>query len=257
MSTSDGNDDTDARAEDWALSSDDEFESGGYHERLAATYRSRHAGWQAPQGPEGLGRQQWPAQLQQPLAARQAPQDPSPSVKKENSVSHRSSTGSSCAPSGDWISSDSDAPPARALKHGHQQLPRVDWSADVVTVMVRQIPRTFDQSMFIAEVARRGYQGLFDFIYLPLDTKKGKNVGYGFVNFTKPKYAKMFLRDLDGCYLDAQMQAEGKPVRVHPASVQGYEANYAQFVEAKPGQQRDPRLGPLFLPGGGYAGALR
>jgi len=122
------------------------------------------------------------------------------------------------------------------------------WDAGVVTVMVRQLPRQFTQRMFLQEVIRRGFEGLFDFLYLPYDFKKGINVGYGFVNFTEPEYALRFRDSLDGQYLDKYMRMKSKAIRVHPAQVQGYEANYRHFAHTKTGQKQDPAFSPLFFP---------
>lgn len=122
------------------------------------------------------------------------------------------------------------------------------WDAGVVTVMVRQLPRQLTQRMFLQEVVRRGFEGLFDFLYLPYDFKKGINVGYGFVNFTNPEYALRFRDSLDGQYLDKYMRMKSKAVRVHPAQVQGYEANFRHFSQTKTGQKQDPAFSPLFFP---------
>lgn len=117
----------------------------------------------------------------------------------------------------------------------------------MVTVMVRQLPRQYTQRMLLQEVIRRGFEGLFDFLYLPYDFKKGINVGYGFVNFTEPEYALQFRDSLDGQFLDKYMRMKGKAVRVHPAQVQGYEANYRHFAHTKTGQKQDPAFSPLFF----------
>jgi hypothetical protein len=122
------------------------------------------------------------------------------------------------------------------------------WDDGVVTVMVRQIPRRFTQLMFLKEVNCSGFEGLFDFLYLPYDLKKGINVGYGFLNFITPQHAQEFRKAFDGSFLDKQIRCRAKPVRVHPASVQGYEANYRHFVQTKTGQKQDPQFSPLFFP---------
>ncbi|CAK0796057.1 unnamed protein product [Prorocentrum cordatum] len=128
------------------------------------------------------------------------------------------------------------------------------WDDGVVTVMVRQIPRRFTQLMFLKEVNCSGFEGLFDFLYLPYDLKKGINVGYGFLNFITPHHAQEFRRAFDGSFLDKQIRCRAKPVRVHPASVQGYEANYRHFVQTKTGQKQDgPPVQSTLLPEGGRA----
>lgn len=126
----------------------------------------------------------------------------------------------------------------------------MSWEEGVVTVMVRQIPRQYTQLMFLKEVNDRGFEGFYDFLYLPFDLKKGINVGYGFISFTDLHHCKDFRDEFDGSYLDKNMKFRGKPLRVHPAAVQGYEANYRHFVQTKTGQKQDPQFSPLFFPGG-------
>jgi len=138
--------------------------------------------------------------------------------------------------------------------HDRRRRSRLDpmsWDEGVVTVMVRQIPRQFTQLIFLKEVNRRGFEGLYDFLYLPFDLKKGINVGYGFLSFIDPKHAQDFRTELDGAFLDRHMRMKGKPLRIHPAKVQGYEANYKHFVQTKTGQKQDPHFSPLFFPSGG------
>ncbi|CAK0806895.1 unnamed protein product, partial [Prorocentrum cordatum] len=127
---------------------------------------------------------------------------------------------------------------------------RKEWSTDVTTVMIRQLPRQFTQVMLFEELTRRGFGRLFDFLYLPFDTKKGSNVGYGFVNFLQPQHAELFRREFDGTYMDGVVYQQDKLIHVHPASVQGYEANHEYFSQTRSLQRLDPRYSPIFLPGG-------
>jgi hypothetical protein len=135
-----------------------------------------------------------------------------------------------------------------ASKRARCPAERMEWSSEVMTVMIRQLPRQLTQSMFMEELTQRGFGGLFDFMYLPFDLKKGFNVGYGFVNFTRPEHADLFRREFDGAYIDEAMRHRSKPLHVHPASVQGYEANYEHFAQTKTGQRQDPQYSPIFLP---------
>lgn len=125
----------------------------------------------------------------------------------------------------------------------------MSWADGVVTVMIRQVPRQYSQLMLLKEVNRLGFEGLYDFFYLPFDLKKGINVGYGFVSFIHPRHALAFREEFEGCYLDPS-DAKCKPLHVHPASVQGYEANCSHFMSTKTGQKQDPQFSPLFFPHG-------
>lgn len=119
----------------------------------------------------------------------------------------------------------------------------------VVTLMVRNIPRRFTQLMFVKSVNDWGYEGFYDFLYLPFDRKKGTNNGYGFINFIDVHHCKAFRDGFDGAYLDRSVKFRGQPLRVSPATVQGYQANYEHFVQTKTGRKHDPQFSPLFFPG--------
>lgn len=55
------------------------------------------------------------------------------------------------------------------------------------------------------------------------------------------------MAEFDGIYLDKQMRMKGRPIRVHPAATQGYEANHQHFMHTKTGQKQDPCFSPIFL----------
>jgi hypothetical protein len=133
----------------------------------------------------------------------------------------------------------------------------MSWDCGVKTVMIRQIPRQYTQAMLLQEVNNRGFENLFDFLYLPFDFKKGVNVGYGFINFIDTKYAESCRDEFDGTYLEQKVKHKGKPLRVHPAQVQGYEANHRHFVQTKTGQKQDPHFSPLFFPDGMTAAPVK
>lgn len=129
---------------------------------------------------------------------------------------------------------------------------KLAWKAGVVTVMVRQIPWHWTQLMFVRAVLQRGFKGLFDFIYLPVDIKKGTNVGYGFINFIDPAHAIAFRKAFNHTFLEARSRPQKDPLCVHPASVQGYEANRQHFSKTKTGHKTNPQFSPLYFPGGSW-----
>eukprot|EP00448_Togula_jolla_P001502 CAMPEP_0170599292 /NCGR_PEP_ID=MMETSP0224-20130122/16715_1 /TAXON_ID=285029 /ORGANISM="Togula jolla, Strain CCCM 725" /LENGTH=360 /DNA_ID=CAMNT_0010923925 /DNA_START=61 /DNA_END=1143 /DNA_ORIENTATION=- len=139
----------------------------------------------------------------------------------------------------------------RRRRSGGQTRHLDQWADDVVTVMVRQIPRHFTQMDFLKLVNRSGFKGLFNFLYLPYDYKKGINVGYGFVSFVKPEHAQEFHVAFDGVNVEKRSRMRWKPFHVHPASVQGYDANWQHFMQTKVGQNLDPHFSPLFFPDAG------
>lgn len=116
----------------------------------------------------------------------------------------------------------------------------------LTTVMIRQLARSYTQWMLKEEANNRGFKGLYDFVYVPFDSKKGRNVGYGFMNFMDPQSAKAFRDAFDGS-LESSMVQNGKPLRVHPAKVQGYEANFSHFLLGEGSLNHDHQNTPLFL----------
>lgn len=124
----------------------------------------------------------------------------------------------------------------------------MSWDDNVLTVMMRKVPQYYTQRMLLERVVERGFGEYIDFLYLPFDHGKRKNVGYGFVNFTEPKHALAFRDAFDDTYLDDGTRCRFKQVRVHPASLQGFNANWQHFKQTKTGQKQDPEYSPLFFP---------
>lgn len=120
------------------------------------------------------------------------------------------------------------------------------WGQDLTTVMVRHVSRQCTQWKLVSEINKCGFEGLFDFVHLPFDSKRHVNVGYGFVNFVDPRSARAFRDKFDGAYMDGIVEHKGRPIRVHPAAVQGYEANLRRFMQME-SRSQDPKFSPLFL----------
>merc|ERR1719291_139341 len=49
------------------------------------------------------------------------------------------------------------------------------------------------------------------------------------------------------------MRSKEKPVRMHPAAVQGFDDNFSHFMNMKTGQKADRQCSPLFMPQGSWA----
>jgi hypothetical protein len=127
--------------------------------------------------------------------------------------------------------------------HAPKGSPPADWNG-ISTVMLRNIPNKYTQSMLLEELKMSGFLGTYDFMYLPIDPETNANRGYVFINFTDPGYAWMLRTTYEGrkmCRFNSD-----KVVSVVPAALQGFEANYAHYSSSRV-NRGDPSVRPLFL----------
>jgi len=66
------------------------------------------------------------------------------------------------------------------------------------TVMMRDIPNSYSSNGLIELFAAAGFQGTYDFVYLPIDFRTNMSLGYAFVNFVSSWDALQFMRHFDG-----------------------------------------------------------
>lgn len=72
-----------------------------------------------------------------------------------------------------------------------------------------------------------GFQGRYDFFYLPRDVKFRANLGYAFVNFLTPEDASQFQTRMDGYRFVSS--GSSKACQVVAAHVQGVMNNLLAF----------------------------
>lgn len=116
----------------------------------------------------------------------------------------------------------------------------------VTTVMIRNIPNRIGQRELVAELEDAGFQGCFDFLYLPLDLGTMSNVGFGFVNFTHPTHALRCMQELPKHHFKRQRKT-GKAVAVVPAHMQGLEANLRHYEKAAVNTSRLRQRRPVVM----------
>lgn len=97
----------------------------------------------------------------------------------------------------------------------------------MTTVMLRNIPNKYSQQMLLDVINARGFQGLYDFFYLPIDFRNKCNVGYAFINLIHPHYAAMFKRAFHQFKLSAFKSQ--KVCEVSWGRVQGVSANVDHY----------------------------
>jgi len=66
------------------------------------------------------------------------------------------------------------------------------------TVMLRNLPNNYTRSMLLQHIDEKGYGGLYDFFYLPIDFKSQACLGYAFMNLHSPDDACRLMADFDG-----------------------------------------------------------
>jgi len=66
-----------------------------------------------------------------------------------------------------------------------------DSSQDTRTaLMMRNLPNDYTRDMVLTLLDSKGFQGYYDFFYLPVDFQRGSGLGYAFVNFVSHGYAE-------------------------------------------------------------------
>mmetsp|Transcript_167537 Transcript_167537/g.537994 ORF Transcript_167537/g.537994 Transcript_167537/m.537994 type:complete len:424 (+) Transcript_167537:109-1380(+) len=126
---------------------------------------------------------------------------------------------------------------------GGAPVPPAEW-ANTTTVMMRNLPNKYTQRMLLTEINHTGFLGTFDFLYLPIDPETNANRGYSFLNFIDPGFAWMFKMSYEGRKMNRFNS--NKVVSIVPATLQGFEANYAHYASSRV-NRGDPSARPLFL----------
>lgn len=66
------------------------------------------------------------------------------------------------------------------------------------TVMLRDLPEAYSRSRLLKLLEAQGFFGRFDFIYLPVDFKHQKNLGYALINLVSPAEALRLTSHFEG-----------------------------------------------------------
>jgi hypothetical protein len=101
----------------------------------------------------------------------------------------------------------------------------------VTTIMIRNIPNRYSQRKLINELKGLGFDGAFDFVYAPLDSKTLVNVGYAFVNFKSPQWALRCV-EVFREHRFKQQRRDKKFAAVSIAHVQGLDENMRHYEKS-------------------------
>jgi len=99
---------------------------------------------------------------------------------------------------------------------------------DVVTVMMRHLPRTYTLKNLADEIESVVPRCAYNYIHLPWDHRRGSNITYVFVNFTSPEWAmRTFLLMSGRSWTFVQSP---KVCRIAAAFLQGLGPNLANYA---------------------------
>lgn len=102
----------------------------------------------------------------------------------------------------------------------------------VTTVMIRNIARTVTQEQLMTCLDTSGFAGTYDFAYLPFRSRRRRNLGFAFVNFTTPYYAQQFYHQCHRSNTLAPRGEKSRYVTVSSANVQGRQENVRLIEES-------------------------
>ena len=97
----------------------------------------------------------------------------------------------------------------------------------ITTYMIRNIPTRFTSLTFTRLLDEYGFGKTFDFFYLPMDFRSGKNMGYAFINFREPRVGLDFVYKFHSRKLP--VSTSKKVIEVYPSRRQGLSENIALF----------------------------
>lgn len=120
-----------------------------------------------------------------------------------------------------------------------------EWPAEATSVMLRNIPNRYTPEELLHDMLERGFEGAFDFFYLPTDFTTKKNKGYGFVNLRSPKLAREFREAFHS--LQFTRYVTQKVLEMTPATTQGFEGNVVKYLKHQAGRVQNPWFKPMIF----------
>jgi len=97
------------------------------------------------------------------------------------------------------------------------------------TAMMRNVPCSFSRKNLIQLLDKNGFRGTYDFVYMPMDFKRGLCIGYAFVNLVTPDHLQRFAEVFDGFHFRATPSKSSKICAVSLSRTQGLSANIERY----------------------------
>lgn len=117
----------------------------------------------------------------------------------------------------------------------------------VTTMMLRNIPNKYTQASLLQEIDGQGFEGTYNFFYLPMDVHNRSNVGYAFINLIRPADAERFRR-IFGEHRFQKYQSR-KVSSVCSAHVQGLDENLRHLENRAVTHARNDQYRPIVFKG--------
>jgi len=165
--------------------------------------------WQAPVGmlqPQGMGGWWFPAVMPHQMSTimqkdQNLPQVPSMQAAQIPRRSRKSRASRANAPTKSSAQEDTSRHIRaldRILPDPVAPLPELADGKQRTTVMLRNMPNNYSRSMLLELLDAEGFDGQYDFVYLPMDFQSRASLGYAFINFLSGDAAASFWHVFDG-----------------------------------------------------------
>merc|ERR1719162_1580880 len=96
------------------------------------------------------------------------------------------------------------------------------------TVMLRNMPNNYTRDMLLELVDSMGFEGCYDFAYLPVDFKSQAGLGYAFINFATSDEAQRCFDDFEG-FSEWKVPSEKVCTVTWGSPYQGLEAHVERY----------------------------
>merc|ERR1719375_193444 len=189
------------------------------------------------QGPPGLEaeaptKQSFWSKLKGKVGKDKSSQRPSFSDASTCASSNPSSWGEQSVATNSWETDPcSSGPPGsfkanESAKEDSQPSEEVELSSGT-SVMMRNLPNDYTRNALLELLNAEGFEGKYDFVYLPIDFRSGCGLGYAFINFISLEVAHEFRQHFTG--FKTWTVNSDKVCEVTWSSLQGLEAHIERF----------------------------
>jgi len=98
----------------------------------------------------------------------------------------------------------------------------------LTTVMMRNMPNNMRRQMLLDLIDSQGFKGSYDFVYLPVDFKSHRGLGYSFINFSNAETAERFKEHFSG-FCDWSFQSDKVCEMTYSEGLQGLNAHIERY----------------------------